>query len=157
MRGQTGGSGHPLQPMLVTLPFGLFVCATLFDVSAVVGAPRLFGEVGYWTTVAGLAAMGLTTAVGLIDLWDEPAGQTRSALVRFNLISGGMAAVFLIVCLIRNSSSYPLAGIALLLVELVGLAIGGLGLRYGTALLRYAGDAAADGERAPVLDALARR
>jgi uncharacterized membrane protein len=155
MRGRSRTSRYPLQPMLVTLPFGLFVCAVLFDASVVGGAPLLFGEVGYWSAVAGLAAMGLTTAAGLIDLWDEPPGRTRVTLVRFNLVSGAMGAVFLIACLIRNSGTSLQAGAPLVLVEVVGLAVGVVGLRYGTALLRYAADTTAFAERAPVLDALA--
>ncbi|MDG4766285.1 hypothetical protein O7632_19570 [Solwaraspora sp. WMMD406] len=132
--------GHPIQPMLVTLPLGLFVCATLFDVSTLAGGPTLFGEVGYWTMVAGLVAMAVTTGAGLIDLWDEPAGAFRSALVRFNLFAAGMGAVFLLVCLIRAGTTVVLVRPALLLVELVGLGVGGVGLRYVGALLRHSGD-----------------
>ena len=43
--------GHPIQPMLVTFPFGLFVCAAIFDLADVAGGPAFLGEVGYWTAV----------------------------------------------------------------------------------------------------------
>ncbi|MFY1632017.1 DUF2231 domain-containing protein [Solwaraspora sp. WMMB335] len=150
-------SGNPLQPMLVTLPFGLFVCATSFDVAALTGGPRLFGEVGYWTMVAGLAAVALTLGVGLIDLWDEPPGRVRSLLLRFNVIGLAMGGVFLLACLVRNSGAAPLAAAPLLVVEAVGLGVGALGLRYGTALLRQVAETSAQQERSATLDALARR
>src|ERR1700754_2188249 len=67
-------SGHPIQPVLMTFPVGLFVCAVVFDVGRLVGAPTIVGEVGYWTAVAGLVATALTMVAGLIDLWDVPAG-----------------------------------------------------------------------------------
>ncbi|MFY1694106.1 MULTISPECIES: DUF2231 domain-containing protein [unclassified Solwaraspora] len=142
MRGRLRAGTGPVQPMLVTLPLGLFVCATLFDVSVLAGAPGLFGEVGYATVVAGLAAIGLTLTVGLVDLWEEPPGRTRGALVRFNLVTGAMGSVFLIACLIRASGAGQVAGAALVVVELVGLAVGAVGLRYGTDLLRHAADVA---------------
>ncbi|MFV2011727.1 MULTISPECIES: DUF2231 domain-containing protein [unclassified Micromonospora] len=160
MQAQLRVPGQPIQPMLVTLPFGLFVCAALFDISVLAGAPDLFGEVGYWTLVAGLAAMALTVAVGLVDLWDEPSGPVRTSLVRFNLISTAMGGMFLLAGLIRTSGPTSLAGVPLLIVELVGLGVGVAGLRHGTALLRHVGEvAAADerGRRSDGLDALARR
>ncbi|MEK8105117.1 DUF2231 domain-containing protein [Micromonospora sp. M12] len=38
--------------MLVTFPLGLFVSATVFDLTDVLGGPAFLGEVGYWTGVA---------------------------------------------------------------------------------------------------------
>lgn len=67
--------GHPIQPMLVTFPFGLFVSAVLFDLADVAGGPAFLGEVGYWTAVAALVAAALAGVAGMVDLWDvRPAG-----------------------------------------------------------------------------------
>lgn len=130
--------------MLVTVPFGLFMCATLVDVAATLGGPALFADVGYWTLVAGLAAMALTGTVGLIDLWDEPPGRLRRTLIRFNLVSAGMGGLFLLACLARGGGADPAANPGLLLLELAGLVVGAVGLRSGVALLRQADDAAAE-------------
>ncbi|MFD0787629.1 DUF2231 domain-containing protein, partial [Micromonospora azadirachtae] len=51
--------GHPIQPMLVTFPYGLFVSAVIFDLADVLGGPVFLGEVGYWSAVAALAADAL--------------------------------------------------------------------------------------------------
>ncbi|MGK5677354.1 DUF2231 domain-containing protein, partial [Micromonospora sp. URMC 106] len=93
--------GHPIQPMLVTFPFGLFVSATVFDLTDVLGGPAFLGEVGYWTSVAALFAAALAAVAGMIDLWDVPGGRTRRTAVTFNLVNVAMAALFLVACLVR--------------------------------------------------------
>lgn len=128
--------GHPIQPMLVTFPFGLFVCATLFDVTDVIGGPAFLGEVGYWTVVAALTAAVLAAVAGLIDLWDVPAGRVRRTAVTFNLLNAGMAMLFVVVCLVRAGHPERGASGALVAVELFALLVGAAGIRRGTVLIR---------------------
>lgn len=128
--------GHPIQPLLVTLPVGLFACATLFDLADVGVGPELFGEVGYWTAVAALVAAALTGVAGMIDLWDVPAGHLRRTAVTFNLANVAMAAVFVLVCLTRADAPEQGATWVHLLADLFGLAIGGVGVRLGARLGR---------------------
>ncbi|MFI5486317.1 DUF2231 domain-containing protein [Micromonospora echinaurantiaca] len=128
--------GHPIQPMLVTFPYGLFVSATVFDLTDVLGGPAFLGEVGYWTAVAALAAAGLTAIAGMIDLWDVPGDRTRRTAVTFNLVNTAMAGLFLIGCLIRADAPQRGASVVLLLTEVVALAVGGIGVRLGARLMR---------------------
>ncbi|MGC4896780.1 DUF2231 domain-containing protein [Micromonospora sp. DT31] len=128
--------GHPIQPMLVTFPFGLFVSAVVFDLADVAGGPAFLGEVGYWTAVAALVAAGLTTVAGLVDLWDVRAGRTSRTVLTFNLVNAVMAGLFLLTCLIRAQS--PQRGVtgALLAAELVALAVGAVGVALGARLMQ---------------------
>ncbi|ASW55019.1 DUF2231 domain-containing protein [Plantactinospora sp. KBS50] len=119
--------GQPIQPMLVTLPLGLFACAVLFDLADLLGGPRLLGEVGYWTAVAGLVAAALTAVAGLLELWDVPANGDRRAALRGNLPNAISAALFVLVCLARAGAgardTHPPSG-ALLVFELAALTVG---------------------------------
>jgi uncharacterized membrane protein len=128
--------GHPIQPMLVTFPFGLFVCATVFDLAALVGGPAFLGQVGYWTAIAGLLAAALTTVAGLVDLWDAPGDRTRRTALGFNLANAVCAGMFVVVCLIRSGA--PERGVTggALAAELLAMAVGALGVRLGTVLVR---------------------
>ncbi|PZF98987.1 DUF2231 domain-containing protein [Micromonospora deserti] len=128
--------GHPIQPMLVTFPFGLFVSATVFDLTDVVGGPTFLGEVGYWTAVAALVAAALAAVAGMIDLWDVPRGRTRRTAVTFNLVNVAMAALFLVACLVRADAPQRGTNVVLLLTELVALAVGAVGVRLGARLMR---------------------
>ncbi|MGC5310915.1 DUF2231 domain-containing protein [Micromonospora zamorensis] len=128
--------GHPIQPMLVTFPLGLFVSATVFDFTDVAGGPAFLGEVGYWTGVAALVAAALTAVAGMIDLWDVPVDRTRRTAVAFNLVNAVMAGLFLLTCLVRSQSPEHGASAAILITELVALAAGGIGVHLGARLMR---------------------
>ncbi|GAB3978148.1 DUF2231 domain-containing protein [Plantactinospora veratri] len=128
--------GHPIQPMLVTFPYGLFVCATVFDLADVVGGPAILGLVGYWTAVAALVAGGLATAAGMIDLWDVPGDPTRRTAVTFNLVNAAVAVLFVFACLIRSGVPEHGASAGMVAVELLGLLVGAVGVRLGGSLVR---------------------
>ncbi|MEU5906876.1 DUF2231 domain-containing protein [Micromonospora sp. NPDC047527] len=128
--------GHPIQPMLVTFPLGLFVSATVFDLTDVLGGPAFLGEVGYWTGVAALFAAALTVVAGMVDLWDVPGDRTRRTAIAFNLTNAAMAGMFLVACLVRAQSPQRGASVPILIAELVALAIGGVGVHLGARLMR---------------------
>ncbi|WP_329109978.1 DUF2231 domain-containing protein [Micromonospora sp. NBC_01699] len=129
--------GHPIQPMLVTFPFGLFVSAVVFDLTYLAGGPAFLGEVGYWTVVAALVAAVLTAGAGLVDLWDVPDGRTRRIAVTFNLVNAAMAVLFVFACLARSGSpGYAATGV-LVTVELLALLVGAVGVWLGAALIRH--------------------
>lgn len=128
--------GHPIQPMLVTFPFGLFACAMIFDLVDVVGGPAFLGEVGYWTTIAALFAAVLTAVAGMVDLWDVPAGGTRRTALTFHGFNTTMAALFVLVCLIRAGAPERGVNAGLVLVETLALLVGAAGVRLGTILMR---------------------
>ncbi|MFE9959915.1 DUF2231 domain-containing protein [Micromonospora sp. NPDC005299] len=128
--------GHPIQPMLVTFPFGLFVSAAVFDLADVAGGPAFLGEVGYWTAVAALVAAALTTVAGMVDLWDVRADRTRRTAITFNLVNAAMAALFLLTCLIRAQAPQRGATGVEVVTELLALAVGSVGVWLGARLMR---------------------
>jgi uncharacterized membrane protein len=128
--------GHPIQPMLVTFPFGLFVCATVFDLVDVLGGPVFLGLVGYWTAVAALFAAGLAVVAGMVDLWDVPGDRTRRTAVTFNLVNAAVAVLFVFGCLVRSGVPDHGATGALLVVELSALLVGAVGVGLGGSLVR---------------------
>ncbi|MEU4681188.1 DUF2231 domain-containing protein [Micromonospora sp. NPDC023737] len=128
--------GHPIQPMLVTFPYGLFVSAVIFDLADVLGGPAFLGEVGYWSAVAALVAAALAAMAGMVDLWDVPGDRTRHTAITFNLVNLAMAGLFLLACLIRADAPQNGASPVLLGTELAALAIGAVGVRLGARLMR---------------------
>ncbi|GIF71946.1 hypothetical protein Asi02nite_14640 [Asanoa siamensis] len=137
-------SGHPIQPVLMTFPVGLYVCAVVFDVGRLVGAPAIVGEVGYWTAVAGLVATALTMVAGMVDLWDVPAGPARRDVMTFNAVNAAMAGIFLVVCLMRAGSGHMVASVPMVVMEVIALGVGVLGIRLGAGLMRRFGTMAGD-------------
>jgi uncharacterized membrane protein len=78
--------GHPIHPMLVVLPLGLFVMSVIFDALSLARDNVIFGVVAYWNILAGVTGGLLAAVFGLIDWLAIPNG-TRAK--RIGLLHGG--------------------------------------------------------------------
>ena len=78
--------GHPIHPMLVVLPLGLFVMSVIFDAMYLARGNVTFGVVAYWNILAGVIGGLLAAVFGLIDWLAIPDG-TRAK--RIGLLHGG--------------------------------------------------------------------
>jgi uncharacterized membrane protein len=78
--------GHPIHPMLIVLPLGLFVTAVVFDALYLARGSITFGVVAYWNIAAGVIGGLLAAVFGLIDWISIPNG-TRAK--RIGLLHGG--------------------------------------------------------------------
>jgi uncharacterized membrane protein len=64
--------GHPIHPMLIVLPLGLFAIAVLFDVVYLVTGTEQFADVAYWNITVGIVGGLLAALFGAIDWWGIP-------------------------------------------------------------------------------------
>jgi len=60
-------AGHPIHPMLIVLPLGLFAIAVLFDVIYLATSDATFAEVAFWNISAGIVGGLLAAVFGFID------------------------------------------------------------------------------------------
>ncbi|KOX05491.1 DUF2231 domain-containing protein [Micromonospora profundi] len=128
--------GHPVHPMLVMFPVALLVTAVLFDIVDTVGGPDLLGEVAYWNITVGLIGGLLAAAAGTFDLLAIPTG-TRAKRVAL-LHAGANVAVILLfaaIWVVRLNADSRAAGGALLVVEVVAVAILGISAWLGGELV----------------------
>lgn len=128
--------GHPIHPMLVMFPLGLFVTAVIFDFADLVGGPSLLGEVAYWNIVAGLIGGLLAAAAGMVDFVAIPGG-TRAKRVgaAHALINVAVMAIFAISWLVRMDEPARAAGGGLFALELLALAGAGVSAWLGGELV----------------------
>ena len=84
--------GHPVHPILVVFPLGLFITAVVFDVLYLATANRIFAEVAFWNIAAGIVG-GLAAAVfGLIDYLAIPEATRARRIGRLHGV-GNVAVV----------------------------------------------------------------
>lgn len=127
MRGRARLLGHPIHPMLVPIPIGLFLLALVFDLVVIAGGPRALGLGSFWAIAGGVVG-GLSAAVfGLID-WTAIPSRTRAKGV--GLLHAGanvtVVGLFAVAWLTRLGSAdrvptwtavgLEIAGVALMLV-----------------------------------------
>lgn len=128
--------GHPVHPMLVVFPLGLLITAVIFDLVDVAGGPRVLGEVAYWNILAGLIGGVLAAAAGAFDLLAIPSGtRAKRVAVTHALANGGVIVLFAGVWAVRMAADQHTAGGGLLAIELVALAVAGVGAWLGGELV----------------------
>ena len=98
--------GHPVHPMLIVLPLGLFIAAVVFDGLYLWRGDAAFATVGYWNIAGGIIGGLLAAVFGIIDWMAIPAG-TRAK--RIGLLHGGsnvvVVAAFAIAWLTRGAAT----------------------------------------------------
>jgi uncharacterized membrane protein len=72
--------GHPIHPMLIVLPLGLFPVAVLWDLIYLVTNDPTFAELAFWSISVGILGGLLAAIFGAID-WLALPGGTRAKRV----------------------------------------------------------------------------
>ncbi|HEX5741607.1 MAG TPA: DUF2231 domain-containing protein [Pilimelia sp.] len=85
--------GHPVHPMLITFPLGLFATAVVFDLIDVFGGPEGLGQAAYWNILVGLIVGVAAGVAGLVDYTAIPSG-TRAK--RVGLLHGAVNLLVLV-------------------------------------------------------------
>jgi uncharacterized membrane protein len=117
--------GHPVPPMLIVLPLGLFIAAVVFDILYLWRGSATFATVAYWNIAAGIIGGLLAAVFGLIDWLAIPTG-TRAK--RIGLLHGGsnvvVVLIFAAVWWMRSDTRDTTPTTNLFLLEVVALGLG---------------------------------
>ena len=119
--------GHPIHPMLIVLPLGLFIGAVVFDGLYLWTGTSTFAAVAFWNIAGGVVGGLLAAVFGIVDWYGIPRG-TRAK--RIGLLHGAsnvaVVAAFAMVWLMRRNAvdTTPTAGF--FLIEAVALLVGAI-------------------------------
>ena len=89
--------GHPVHPMLIVFPLGLFSIAVVFDVLYLFTGSVEFAEVAYWNIAAGIVGGLLAAVFGLIDWLAIPGGTRAKRIGLWHGLGNGVIVVLFIV------------------------------------------------------------
>jgi uncharacterized membrane protein len=138
-----GPYGHPLHPILVTVPIGAWVASFGFDIAShVADEADVFAKGAFWLIALGVLAALVAALVGFLDLFAIPTGTTafRTGLLHmsFNL---AVVILFAVSWVIRrgdidaptetSGGLIALSVVALALLGAAGWLGGKLSFRYG--------------------------
>jgi uncharacterized membrane protein len=114
--------GHPVHPMLVTFPIGLWTAAVVFDLIQLTSGNEVFGEVAYWNIVAGSIGAVLAAVTGLVD-WTGIPANTRAK--RVGLLHAGLNTLalllFVVAWLVRMDNPRHEVSGGLFVVEILAI------------------------------------
>jgi uncharacterized membrane protein len=120
--------GHPIHPMLIVLPLGLFIGGVVFDLLYGWTQSRTFALVGYVNIAAGIVGGLLAAVFGLID-WLAIPSNTRAK--RIGLLHGVSNVVvvllFAAAWYMRYASGDVIATTGILMLEVGALLLGTVG------------------------------
>ncbi|HYC48680.1 MAG TPA: DUF2231 domain-containing protein [Burkholderiales bacterium] len=121
MRTPASIAGHPIHPMLVPLPIGLWIFSLICDLIYVFGwGGDPFRTVAFYCMVGGVIG-GLVAAIpGLIDMLSLPARPKRTAIIHMSL-NLTIVALFVVNIVLRIANPENLGTPVLLSVIAVGL------------------------------------
>lgn len=138
--------GHPVHPMLIVLPLGLFIAAVVFDALYLWLDAPAFATVAYWNIAGGVIGGLLAAVFGVIDWLAIPAG-TRAK--RIGLLHGAsnvvVVLIFATVWLMRGGAADYAPGMSLFLMEVGGLMLGSVAGWLGGELVDRLGVGVDDG------------
>jgi uncharacterized membrane protein len=102
---------HPIHPMLVVLPLGLWVAALVFDIIYAVGRDQSMRVVAFWNVGAGVIGAVLAAIPGFVD-WLSLTGRAARVGTYHLLLNLGAVAVFAVNWFVRTrvdgDSPWPL-------------------------------------------------
>ena len=78
-------AGHPIHPMLVPIPIGLWIFSLVCDFVHAGGASGAWASVAFYTIGGGIVGALLAAVFGLVDLLSLPPGPRRTAIVHMAL------------------------------------------------------------------------
>jgi len=158
MQSRVRALGHPVHPMLIVFPLGLFVMAVIFDLVWLSTDNTVFAQVAYWDIAAGLVGALLAAGTGLLDWTAIPAG-TRAK--RIGLLHGAanavVAVLFLLVWLVRMDNTDQAIGGGLFAVEVVAIAVSAVAGWLGGELVDRLGIGVEDNANPDAPSSLGRR
>lgn len=116
---------HPLHPMLVAFPIGLWVFALVCDIVAATGASGPWKTVALYSVAGGIVGAVLAAVPGLIDYFsiDEPA---MRRIATFHLVVN-VCALMVFAINLWSSRALPTTSVAPLILSVIGVIGIGIG------------------------------
>jgi uncharacterized membrane protein len=116
--------GHPIHPMLIVVPLGLFSIAVLCDLIYVVTGNTDFATVAYWNIAIGIVGGLLAAVFGLIDWLGIPAGTRAKAIGAWHGIGNVViVGIFIVSWLMRQPDGFYSPSILPFILGLVAVGL----------------------------------
>lgn len=138
--------GHPVHPMLIVLPLGLFISAVIFDAVYLWRGSPTFATVAYWNIAGGIIGGLLAAVFGLIDWLAIPSGTRAKQIGLLHGVSNVVVVgAFALVCWMRSDVTDVAPTTGVFLIEVGALLLGSVAGWLGGELVDRLGVGVDDG------------
>jgi uncharacterized membrane protein len=143
-----GSYGHPVHPIIVTLPIGAWVCSLVFDlVSYASSQPRTWSEAAMWLILLGVLGAAAAAVFGVLDLLNLPRRTPVFATGRLHALLNSAALVIFLGSFgwrFTTRDGWDTAPVGPLVLSILGLALVGVSGFLGGKLAYHYGVRVAD-------------
>lgn len=125
MESKTKVLGHPIHPMLIVFPLGLFISAVVFDIIYLIIGNAIFPMISFYNIAFGVIG-GLAAALfGFVDWLSLPGGTRAKSVGAFHGLGNALIVVlFILSWLIRNAATGHVPSPLALVFSFAGILLG---------------------------------
>lgn len=117
---------HPIHPMLVVFPIGLWTFSLVCDIIFVFGGREpMWNSVALYTAIGGIVGAALAAIPGLIDYFSIDDSEVRAIGTRHMIVNLGALLIFIVASICRARSVSPAIPFVLSIAGIVFISIGG--------------------------------
>jgi uncharacterized membrane protein len=122
-----GTYGHPVHPIMVTVPIGAWVCSLVFDfVSYGSSDPRIWSVGAMWLILLGVLGAAAAAIFGSMDLLNLPKASSAFNTGRIHAVLNSTGLVIFLIGFIwrfRTQDSWDATPVGPLVLSILGLAV----------------------------------
>lgn len=118
--------GHPIHPMLIPFPLGLFITSLVFDVVYLLTDNGKWSEIAFWMIAAGVIGGLLAAVFGLIDWLAIPSGTRAKRIGLWHGAGNVVVVVLFIVSWLLRADAPGEPGAIPIVLSLLGVGLAGL-------------------------------
>ena len=127
MQGKATISGHPIHPILVTLPIGCFVAAVVSDIISIGAGTAFWATMATWLLAFGIAGALLAAFFGFVDYLSAPMSAQAKSIANWHFaLNLGMVVIFGVSFAVRYFDHTHVWGYVTEIVGIVMLAVSGI-------------------------------
>jgi uncharacterized membrane protein len=115
--------GHPIHPMLIVLPLGLFPVASIFDIIYLSTDNGHWADVSYWIIAAGIIGALIAAVFGFIDWLGIPEGTRAKYIGLIHGVSNFIVALLFIVSWFMRRPDPTTPSLLAIVLGWIGIAI----------------------------------
>jgi uncharacterized membrane protein len=117
---------HPIHPMLVVFPIGLWTFSLVCDIIYIFGGRQaIWNTVALYTAIGGIIGAGFAAVPGLIDYFSIDDPQVKAIGTRHMLVNVSALVIFIVASLLRAEEVSAVIPFVLSICGIVLISIGG--------------------------------
>jgi uncharacterized membrane protein len=120
-------AGHPIHPMLITLPLGMLTAAVVFDIIYLITGNAIFPAITFYDMIAGVIGGLLAALFGFIDWLNVPSRTRAKSVGAAHGIGNVVLVVLFVISLVlraTNSSAGFVPSTPALAFSFAGIVLG---------------------------------